>query len=440
MSHQPPTPRMLAALALAALAAVVACAVLGACGSRSESATRLELWALGREGEVVAQMMPDFELRNPGVHVHVQQIPWSAAHEKLLTAYVGDAMPDVFQVGNTWIPEFAALGALESLDERIHAAGDALREDSFPGILDTNVIDGKTYAVPWYVDTRLLFYRSDLLAAAGSTGSPKSWESWRGAMERAKQKAAPGAFAVLLTIQEWQPLVILAMQQNATLLRDGDLYGDFQSPAFRKAFEFYIDLFRAGLAPLAGQAEVANLYQEFARGTFVFYVSGPWNVGEFSARLPPDLAGRWTTAPMPSPAGDGVGVSLAGGASLAVFRGSSKKDAAWSLVRYLSEPAQQSQLYKMTGDLPARRRAWETDGGPGSDPRVAAFRAQLENVRSTPKIPEWERIAQQITRYTEAVLRRQMTTDEALAALDRNVDAMLAKRRWMKQRESGGES
>jgi multiple sugar transport system substrate-binding protein len=42
----------------------------------------------------------------------VQQIPWTAAHEKLLTAYVGESTPDIAQMGNTWIPEFHAVRAL----------------------------------------------------------------------------------------------------------------------------------------------------------------------------------------------------------------------------------------------------------------------------------------------------------------------------------------
>ncbi len=70
---------------------------------------------MGREGEVVQKLMPEFERRHPGLRLRVQQIPWSAAHEKLLTAYAGDAMPDIFQLGNTWVPEFVALGALIDL-------------------------------------------------------------------------------------------------------------------------------------------------------------------------------------------------------------------------------------------------------------------------------------------------------------------------------------
>src|SRR5713101_284265 len=90
--------------------------VLG-CRADANAPVVVEFWAMGREGEVVQSLVPEFERQTPGVRIRVQQIPWNAAHEKLLTAYVGDAMPDVFQAGNTWIPEFVALDAIEPLDE-----------------------------------------------------------------------------------------------------------------------------------------------------------------------------------------------------------------------------------------------------------------------------------------------------------------------------------
>jgi multiple sugar transport system substrate-binding protein len=403
-----------------------------ACRSRQgESVVRL--WALGREGEVVQRLVPEFERAHPGVRVRVQQIPWSAAHEKLLTAYVGGSMPDVFQLGNTWIPEFVALDALDPLDERLKRSPAVPTDDFFPGVFDAGVIDGRTYGLPWYVDTRILFYRPDLLAAAGFSTPPRSWTDWVAAMTTIRERAAGSGFAALLPIREWQPLVILALQRGATLLRDGDTRGNFQSGAFREAFAFYVDLFRLGLAPLASQTQVANLYQDFARGAFVFYVTGPWNIGEFRARLPVEVP--WATAPWPAPDGGYPGVSLAGGASLAIFRGSPRKEAAWALVEFLSEPAQQLALYRLTGDLPARKSAW-AGPGPGGDPSAEAFRAQLERVRATPKIPEWERIADQITRYAESAVRAELGIDEALAALDRDVDDILEKRRWMMRREA----
>ncbi len=145
-----------------------------ACSAPRPATPSLRFWAMGREGEVVTQLLPEFERTHPGIHVEVQQLPWTAAHEKLLTAFAGDATPDVCQLGNTWIPEFAALDALEPLDAIRRRVGDRrCRRDYFPGIWDTNVVDGALYGVPWYVDTRLLFYRRDLLAQAGFASPPR---------------------------------------------------------------------------------------------------------------------------------------------------------------------------------------------------------------------------------------------------------------------------
>lgn len=406
-------------------------------GCRSDSGapawTVVELWALGREGELVERMLPEFERSHPELRVRLQQIPWSAAHEKLLTAYVGEAMPDVFQIGNTWVPEFVALGALESLDARISASAVVSLEDYFPGLVDANVIDGSLWALPWYADTRLVFYRKDLLAEAGVTEPPRTWNAWIEVMTRVRQRATAGTFAILAPLNEWQLPVILALQRGVDLLRENGTHGNFLSPPFREAFGFYVELFQRGLAPRTAEAQIANLYQEFARGTFTFYVSGPWNIGEFSRRLPAALRDQWATAPMPSPDEEYPGVSLGGGASLAVHRHSVRKDAAWRLVEYLSSPERQVELYRLGGDLPPGRVAW-TEGGLQRDPRVQAFWQQLQRIRPTPKIPEWEQIADRIGRYAESAIRGRMTIDEALGALDADVDRLLEKRRWLMAR------
>jgi len=401
-------------------------------GCRGDSAATVvvEFWAMGREGEVAPQLLPEFERRHPGVRVKVQQIPWGAAHEKLLTAYAGDAMPDIFQLGNTWIPEFVALRAVEPLDAWIAGSPDFDLEDYFPGILATNVIAGGLYGAPWYVDTRLLFYRRDLLARAGYDQPPDSWDEWLTAMARLKAQAGADRYAILLPMNEWQLPVILALQRGAELLKDDSRYGNFRSPEFRRAFAFYLALFRQGLAPAVGETQIANLYQEFASAYFSLYISGPWNIGEFTRRLPPAVQDQWSTAPMPGPDARHPGVSLAGGASLAIYRGSPRKPEAWQLLAYLSEPAQQLAFYRLTGDLPARRTAWR-EGALADMPPTRAFWTQLQALAATPRIPEWERITSKIAQYAEAAIRGALTVDEALAALDRDVDGILEKRRWL---------
>jgi multiple sugar transport system substrate-binding protein len=404
--------------------------VLAGCFAPPDGATVVDFWGIGREGEVVKDLVPEFERQNPGIRVRVQQIPWTAAHEKLLTAFVGDTTPDISQLGNTWIPEFVALEALESLDSWVETSGIVERADYFPGIWDTNVIDKMTYGVPWYVDTRLMFYRKDALARAGFEAPPETWDEWLVAMERIKQQACAGNYAILLPTNEWEHPIVFGLQTGSTLLRDEDRYGDFRGAEFRRAFEFFVDLYRRDLAPVLGNTMISNVYQEFARGYYAIYLTGPWNIGEFRRRLPEDLQDQWMTAPMPGPDGPESGVSVAFGSSVVMFNRSEKKEAAWKFVEFLSAPEQQVRFHEMTGNLPAREAAWD-DEALSTNIYADAFHEQLQRAVPVPKLPEWERITDKVKVYAEAAARGDMTIDVALTALDRDVDAILEKRRWL---------
>jgi len=425
-------PRFLLSLAMLFLLA----AVSGGCGGRRETKV-LRFWAMGREGEVVQELARDFERENPGLRVEVQQIPWSAAHEKLLTAHVGRSTPDIAQIGNTWIAEFVALRALETLDGRVAAEGAVPPGAYFPGIWETNVIGDSLYGIPWYVDTRVLFYRKDILARTGRDVVPGTWEEWREAMKEIVADAGPDRFAVFLPTNEPTQAVIFGLQAGSPLLGENGTRGAFFDDDFRRAFHFYIDLFRDGLAPPVSNTEVSNLYREFARGYFAMYITGPWNLGEFRRRLPEELQDQWATAPLPGPGSAEAGVSLAGGSSLVLFKRSAMKEEAWRLVEFLSRPESQVRFYELTGDLPARVEAWD-DPSLAGDPRAGAFREQLTRVVSTPKVPEWEQIATRVMFRAEEAIRGGTPPDSALAALDREVDQILEKRRWLLERDGGG--
>jgi multiple sugar transport system substrate-binding protein len=426
--------RPAAGVLCALLAGLVAlCGVGAGCARESgDGVTTLRFWAMGREAEVVAGLLPDFEREHPGVRVELQAIPWSAAHEKLLTAYAAEAMPDLLQLGNTWIPEFAALDALVPVDVRVGTSRTIDAADYFPGIWDTNVVDGRLLGVPWYVDTRLLFYRKDILRDAGVDAAPRTWDEWAEAMAAVKRHVGPRRYAILLPLNEFEPQLSLAVQQPDPLLREEGTRGNFQSPGFRRALAFYARMFEEGWAPVLSETQISNVWDEFFRGFNAFYLSGPWNIREFRRRAPPELADAWGTMPLPGP--DGPGAGIAGGTSLVLPRGGANADAAWLLVEYLARPAVQRRFHALSGNLPPRRSSWAHPDLAG-DPLAAAFRDQLERVRPTPKVLEWERIAQEVRLVTERVVRGGLAQDDAVRELDRSVDAILAKRRWMLEQE-----
>lgn len=396
-------------------------------GCASRDAHTLTFWTFGREGEAVVKLLPQFEREHPGIHVNVQQLPLSAAHQKLLTAFAGNSTPDLCQLGNTWLPEFVALHALAPLQQRVAASAVVKPDDYFGHIWSTNLIDGALYGVPWYVDTRLLFYRRDLLKAAGFDAPPRDWAQWR-RMLAALSHPARGTWGILLPTNEYEQLMSLALQQPEPMLRDGGRYGNFRSAGFKRALAFYVDTFRLRQAPDITNVEAGNPWEEFGRGVYAFYFSGPWNIGEFRQRLPTGREDEWATAPLPGP--DGGVAGAAGGASLVVFRRSTHQDDAWALVEYLSRPDVQQRFYDLLGDMPARRSAW--DGGSlRTDPKVQAFREQLENVKATPPVPEWEQIANEMQLVAAQAVAGELTIDEAAAEIDRRADRILEKRRWI---------
>lgn len=420
---RPPVTRR-AALAWCAAPALIGCA--------RKTDAPLRFWAMGREGEVVGELLRGFSKAHPGIAIQIEQLPWISAHEKLLTAFAGDATPDLAQLGNTWVPELGALDALLPLDDWVAANSELDPPDWFPGIWRTNVVDGRLLGLPWYVDTRLLFYRRDLFEQAGIPRPPVDWAQWTTALDALQEKLGI-PHPQLLPLNEFEPLLALALQQQDPLLRDGDRYGNFRSAGFRRAADFFLDRYVSGHAAPVSNTQIANLWHEFGRGTFAAYISGPWNIGELDRRLGPERRNDWSTAPLPGP--DGPGASTAGGSSLVVFRRSSRRDDALKLLAYLARPDTQARFHAMTGNLPPRRSTWTLPSALGTplaqEPRARAFAQQLERAKPAPAVPEWERIAQEMQQQAQRAVHERWTGARLGQSLDARVDVFLEKRRWM---------
>ena len=397
-------------------------AALAGCAPRDGRPT-LQFWAMGNEGGAVPKILPEFEAQT-GVRVVVQPQPWTSAHQKLLTAYAGNSLPDVSQVGATWISELTAIGALSPTPPE---AADLLT-DQFPAVLDTANIGGVAMATPWYVDTRLIFCRTDIMARAGYDAMPINWADWKRSMHAVKRAAGPGNYAILLPVNEFEQLLTFGLQGDEPLLRDNDSRGNFSSASFIAALAFYKSLFDEGLAPLASSTQISNVWTEFGRGYFSYYFSGPWTIGDMKTRLDPSIQPHWTTAGVPGP--NGPGASAPGGSALAVFKSSQNPEAAWKLIRYLSDPAVQARFNVLTGDLPSRTSAWNAPAV-ASDPYIAAFKGQLSRAKALPKAPEWERVSAEMQVVAERMVRGEYTPEAAGREIDRRVDRILEKRRWM---------
>ena len=91
------------------------------CGETSNKTRVTFLQVLGGKDrdKILQEMIRQFEQANPDIVVELQSVPWDQAHEKLVTMVATGSVPDVVEMADAWIGEFAAMGALESLEPHL---------------------------------------------------------------------------------------------------------------------------------------------------------------------------------------------------------------------------------------------------------------------------------------------------------------------------------
>lgn len=394
------------ALALVAASALTltACGGSGGADVGAGDKQTLTVWAMGTEGEKLADAAAAYEKAHPNITVKVTPVGWDVAHQKLVAAAAAGKVPDVMQMGSSYLGEFADMGALEPVDTKTFTKG-----DFFPAAWDQGIYDGTSYGVPWYVDTRVLFYRTDLAEKAGLAGAPATMTDLQKAAEAYRTKAgSTWGLSIqpsgLDAVQSFYPFLYSA--GGAVL--DDDSKPVVNSAEAVKALGHYGSYFDKGLSDKTFRPGY-DVTKDFNTGAVPMFFSGPWIVGLLDDNYP-DLKGKWAVAAVPS---DKASVSMAGGSSLAISADSSHKAAAKEFIAALTGAKGQADWYGRTKDLPANIAAWDT-GALADDATMNVFRKQMESAKALPAQPKGTEITAQVDDAIGAVSQGKSTAKEAL--------------------------
>ena len=377
--------------------------------SSGEAEGTIEVWAMGTEGEVLDDFSAAFEEANPDAQVEVTAVPWESAHDKLAGAIASGETPDVSLIGTTWMGEFAEAGGLMPTPENL-----VDEDDFFPGAWQSTEVGGTSYGVPWYVETRVLYYRTDLAEKAGWDEAPQTWDELKSFARDLEGKAGAEYGLNLQPGQtgSWQTMLPFAWSNGATLTDEEGAEYTLDSPEMAEALDYYTSYFDEGLSPTR-LLDPGELESGFAKGSYAAFVSGPWHAGLVEdAGVKPD---QYSVATIPGPDGE-QGSSFVGGGDLAVFNDSDNADSAWKYVQWLSEPETQQAFYDEVGDLPAVQSAWDS-GELAEDEQLQVFGTQLETAMSPPAVPTWEQVAGAIDSITEQASKTDLPADEAVAEM-----------------------
>lgn len=371
---------LIAPIVAVSFVALAGCSGSGDSGESSSSNT-LTVWVMGDSSSHFEELVKPFA-EKAGITVDTVAIPWDAIDQKFTTAVASGNGPDVVQIGVSKLRTFAESGALMNLDADTLAKYPNLAASNFlDGVAgDATAVGGNVVSVPWVSDTRVLYYRTDILAENGITKAPGTWDELRA---DAKTLAGRGDGQYGYYIPQWDSSlpVIMTWDQGGDIVTDsGDI--DFNTPEFAKAADLYTGLYADKSVPTNSDFDQT---QGFTSGAAPMLISGPYLASAIEAAAP-ELEGKWAVAPVPS-AKDNT--SLLAGSNLGVWGSTKNKDGALKLLDFLSQTDTQLQWYDIDTQLPTVKAALE-DSAITSDPLASVYAEQLKSSRILPLVPNWD--------------------------------------------------
>jgi N,N'-diacetylchitobiose transport system substrate-binding protein len=424
---------------LAAL--VLALGLLPGCGALTPSAGArsargpLQVWIMEPGAPELRAFFTSataqFEAAHRGDRVEVQFVPWASAHDQFVTAIGGGQTPDVAEMGSTWTPEFADIGALEPVDlfpltgPEPTGSGDYLRSRVYlPSLVDAATVGGKVYGVPWYAGARALIYRADVLTSLG-LAVPATWNDLVAVGRAIRDRTHLAAFGVAGNAEHQVLPMVWQNGGEIAVRKEGVWRSGMSSPQAVAAVQFYADLFRTEHFAPAGALSwnARDVRQAFEAGDLAMMIGGAWDLRAVLAAHP-ELAGKVGTALLPAgPSGDRS--SFAGGSHLVVFSGTKKGALARRYMEFLLDPARVEAFTSRIGFLPAVRGD-DAGADAAPDPLYRPFAEQLDDhSRTYPPTREWGGFEADglFTAAVQQVMAGKQTAAQAMKGVAKAMDA-----------------
>ena len=392
-----------------AVVATLALVLLPACGandtSREPAAATVtdaptervvEFWYMPNGPDPAAHLQSEverFEAEHPDIRVQLEELSWESALTRIITAATSGSGPDVLQIGTTWVPGIAGFGGLRELTlDELEAFGG---HDAFvaPSWTSTSVQGSDAVvAVPWFLDTRAGFYRTDLFEELGLDPAEAfaDWDAFEATLRAIQDdgRMAPLALSGANDFNVVHDLGPWLWASGGGFIDEDAVAPAIGSAASIEGVDRYQRLVATFNHPDALAMGVDEAQQLFITGEAAITFGESSVVNEVRSSDAPDgaAANGWATFPFPS--GPSGRHTFLGGSNLAVFAATPEPGAALAWVQFLTSESSQLRYAQAIGMLPARTSALEHEQLRG-DAGMRPFVTQLADGRQYPPLAEW---------------------------------------------------
>ena len=389
------------------LVALVCCTGLTGCGvlpGGGDDSPTVTVWLMkdSVSDDFLQRFVSTYERQHPSVTLDVRIQEWTGIGDKVLTAIGGDDAPDVIEVGNTQVAQYAESGDLRDLT--LESVRDLGSDDWLPGLAEPGSVNGSQFGIPWYAANRVVIYNKDLFARAGIKKPPTTREQWLTDTARLNREGDQGIY---LAGQDWYTLAGFIWDEGGELADEagGTWQGTLDTPAALRGMAFYKQLQSLGRGPKDSDEATPPQADVFAKGGVAQIISTP-SSAKLIEQENPELKGRLGFFPLPGKTAGRPGAVFTGGSDLIVPENSAHHSAAVDVVEALAGETWQTDLARTMGYVPNKT---SLAGVVGADASTAAMAKGAAQGRATPNSPRWADVEAKnpIKPYMTAVLQGQ---------------------------------
>jgi len=375
-------------------------------------------------GKGVKEIISQFMNRYPYIDIEIQVLPQSSddRHNAYVTAMSSENDNiDVIAGDIIWTPEFATAGWITDLDGRI--SGDH-RGEFLESTIESCSLSDKLYAVPWFTDTGVLFYRTDI-----ERRPPETWEEL---IKAAGMKRHKVKYGYVFQADQYEGLVCNALEyiwnSGGEVLKGDNAVID--SPETIGGLNTFIEIVKSGIAPpgvVTWREEDSQ--SAFREGNALFMRN--WASAYILCNSEGSkVKGKFDIAPLPVSANSRAGRSKGGtlgGVNLMLSADSRYPDEAWKLIEYMTGYEMQVQNSIMTGYLPTRRDVYHDRTLREQNPWLPEMLEMIETSRFRPMFPFYPSMSDSMQRNFHKALTGNISSVDAVKCIDKDFKDTLAR-------------
>jgi multiple sugar transport system substrate-binding protein len=410
---------------LLAAASVMAMSTSGAIADTELNALFMSQAAYSEQN--IKDMTAEFESANPGVTVKMEFVPYEALHDKIVASVgAGDNGYDVVLFDVIWPAEFAERGFLKDLTTRIPAD---LDDQIFDGAWTTVEYKGAKFGMPWILDTKYLFYNTEILEKAGIENPPATWDELLAQAQIIKDK---GLVEYPLVWSWSQSEAMICDYTTISSAFGGEFFndGDPKSPAFNgggslKAVEYMTGSLKGGLTnPASTEYFEEDVRRVFSNGDAAFALNWTYMNSLVNDPKESSVAGKVGVVPGLGVSGVSTASAVNGSMGLGIPVNSPHADEAWSYIAHLTDRPVQEKFASLS--LPVWKASYTQSAVvDGQEDLVAAANDAIAVMYPRPLAKSYTEISSILQSQIHGAL---LGRTDAKVALDEAADRVKALR------------